>query len=260
MRGVSGGSGPRIPSGGSGGKVDKGAAAAAALIAAGFTIGMIGTEGARYDGWTQVHPAQPVHLIYAGGEQRAIPLYLLSAADLQGVDEAVISENDGRIDRLARAPLDRKGWAWRFDLGTAGGTTYAADQRALGWGVLMSLGYFPLQSFGILLNSTLAGGDDSGISYLNTRLGLEADWLPLALWRFHAGLFGYAGRQWGWSSSFGMGEVSHTGSVLGGGALVEIDLTTRLALLVRGGLLQEYRDQGPSAPAMFLGTVGVSIY
>jgi hypothetical protein len=206
-----------------------------------------------------VHPAQPVHLIYQGGGQRALPLYLLSAADLQGVDEAVISENDGRVDRLARAPLDRRGWVWRFDAGAMGGTTFDA-QRGLGWGALMGLGYFPHQTFGLLLHGTVGAGDHLGTSYNNSRFGLEADWMPLAIGRLHAGLFGYGGRQWGTSSSAAVDKVAHEGWVLGGGALAEVDITTRLALVLRAGALNEFRDQGPSAPPMLLGTLGFSIY
>jgi hypothetical protein len=244
----------------SGGKVDDGAIVALALAGAAFTIGMIGTEGARFDGWTRVHPAQPVHLVYDGGGQRAVPLYLLSPGDLAGVHEAVISENDGRVDRLQRAPLDRRGFVWRFDAGMMGGGTIDR-QPAMGWGALMGLGYFPLQTFGILGTATLAGGDHAGTSYINTRLALEANWIPLSLGRLHLGVFGSAGRQWATSSSATFDRTSHRSWVMGGGALAEIDLTTRLALVLRAGLLRELPDGGgDSAPNIAMATLGFSIY
>jgi hypothetical protein len=243
----------------SAGKVDKSGVAALAIAGAAFTVGMIATEGARFDGWTRVHPAQPIHLVYQTGEQRAVPLYLLSAADLAGAEEAVISENDGRVDRLQRAPLDRKGFVWRFDAGLAGGGTIDR-QPALGWGALMGLGYFPHQTFGLLITGTVAGGDHGGTSYVNSRLALEADWLPLSLGRLHLGAFGTVGRQWAQSSSDTFDKVSHQSWVMGGGGLLELGITTRLALVLRAGLLKDLPDVGPPAPTAMLATVGFSIY
>ena len=263
-RGAPGGGGaaPGTPGGFSGpshGKVDKSSVAALAVVGAAFTVGMIATEGARFDGWTRVHPAQPIHLVYQGGHQRAVPLYLLSAADVAGVEEAAISENDGRVDRLQRAPLDRKGFVWRFDAGLTGGGTIDR-QPALGWGALMGLGYFPHQTFGLLVSGTVAGGDHGGTSYINSRLALEANWLPLSLGRLHVGAFGMAGRQWAQSSSDLFDKVSHESWVMGGGGLLELDITTRLALVLRAGLLKEMREVGPSGPTAMLATVGFSVY
>lgn len=263
-RGLPGGAAPaRAPVGAfslpSHGKVDKSGVIALALVGAAFTVGMIGTEGARFDGWTRVHPAQPIHLVYQGGQQRAVPLYLLSSADLAGVQEAAISENDGRVDRLQRAPLDRKGMVWRFDGGLAGGGTIDR-QPALGWGVLMGLGYFPHQRFGLLVTGTVAGGDHNGTSYVNRRLQLEANWLPLSLGALHLGAFGTAGRQWAESSSDTFDRTAHESWLMGGGALVELGITTRLALVLRGGLLKDSPDRGLSAPTAILTTVGFSVY
>lgn len=264
VRGAPGGGGPapgkpggfNVPSQG---KVDKSGVAALAVMGAAFTVGMIATEGARFDGWTRVHPAQPVHLVYQGGQQRAVPLYLLSAADLTGVEEAAISENDGRVDRLERAPLDRKGLVWRFDAGLVGGGTIDR-QPALGWGALMGLGYFPHQTFGVLVTGTVAGGNHGGTDYINGRLALEANWLPLSLGRLHLGAFGMVGRQWAESSSDAFDKVSHGSWVTGGGGLVEVGITTRLALVLRAGLLKDMPDVGPSAPTAKLATLGFSIY
>lgn len=264
VRGAPGAGGP-APAPGGGGfnpshtKVDKSGVAAMAILGAAFTVGMIATEGARFDGWTRVHPAQPIHLVYPGGQQRAVPLYLLSPADLTGVEEAAISENDGRVDRLQRAPLNRKGLVWRFDAGLAGGGTIDR-QPALGWGALMGLGYFPHQTFGLLINGTVAAGDHGGTSYTNGRLALEANWLPLSLGPLHLGVFGMAGRQWAQSSSDTFDKVSHESWVAGGGGLLELELSTRLALVLRAGLLKDLPDVGPSAPTPMLATVGFSVY
>jgi hypothetical protein len=51
--------------------------------------------------------------------------------------------------------------------------------------------------------------------------------------------------------------------VMGGGALAEVDLTTRLALVLRAGLLRELPDGaggGDSAPNIAMATLGFSIY
>ena len=253
-RGVGGGG-----AGSSGAKADKDALIALAVVGAAFTIGMIATEGARFDGWTRAHPAQPLHLIYNDGNQRAIPLYLLTQNDLAGVQEAVISEADGRVDRLGRAPLDRKGFAWRFDGGAMGGSL-SDGTRGLGWGVAMGLGYFPTQTFGLLLNGTVAAGTAGEMDYTNGRFGLEANWLPLSVGRLHVGAFGLGARQWGADSSATLDKVTWPSWLLGGGALVELELTTRLALLLRGGVQQEIRESGSAAPPLMMATVGFSIY
>ena len=242
-----------------GGKVDKDSLAVLAIAGVAFTVGMIATEGMRYDGWTRVHPAQPVHLIYQDGNQRAVPLYLLSPADLQGVSEAVISENDGRIDRLARAPLDRKGFAWRFEGGAVGGIL-PDRSTSLGWGFGMSAGYFPTQTFGFLLNLTLAGGTKGATDYINVRYGLEANFMPIALGRLHLGLFGSVAGQSGAVSSDTTPRTNFAGWIVGGGAQAELDLTTRLALTLRGGVYQEVRGTGSSAPPVMMLTAGFTVY
>jgi len=59
-------------------------------------------------------------------------------------------------------------------------------------------------------------------------LAAELQFLPLSIWRLHFGGFGHVGTQWASDS-----EGKRSGLALGGGALIELALTTRLALNFR---------------------------
>jgi hypothetical protein len=108
-----------VPSGGGGGNGDELVvyAVIAIAVASMAVIGLGATEGMRFDGDVALPPGQLVYLQQNGGE-RPVPLHLLTPADLAGVDEALVRDDEGYgLWRLERAPLDRQGFAFKVDLG-----------------------------------------------------------------------------------------------------------------------------------------------
>jgi hypothetical protein len=227
-----------------------------AVAAVAFTIGSVATEGARFDGTAAVHPAHPLHLVYRDGSQRVTTLWELTPQDTAGVSEAVLSQKEGPIMEGARAPLNRQGFAWRLDGGMAGNTLPKGEHTS-GPGMNLGLGYFPLPWFGFLLNTQVGGGTLEGRNVLNTRLGMEANAFPLALGRLHLGAYGQIHHAWlEADTAAGSGETRsrQTWSASVGG-LLELDLTTRLALIGRVGETFDAALDGhtPRAPSIMLG-------
>ena len=195
--------------------------AVAIMAAAGLAV----TEGIRYDGFVQLHPAQPVHLKNDGGEVRAVPLDQLTPADVAGSSEAAIKDDEAWGFRFAgRRPLDRKGMAFKVELGSL--DSLCACYSAAGLASNIQLGYFPHQRVGLLGTLTLGGGT-SALEHTFQRhsVNLEAQAFPLNLWRLHLGAFGHVGYQLA-SDELG----TRDGQAWGGGAILEIALSTRLAL------------------------------
>jgi hypothetical protein len=85
-------------------------------------------------------------------------------------------------------------------------------------------------------------------------VALEAQAFPLRLGRLHLGLFGSGGM------ALGAGpELAPTsGPAMGGGLLVEIDLATRLALTLRGGVTTAQLAGAWSSAAVL--AMGLAIY
>ena len=63
----------------------------------------------RYDGWVAVDANHPLHLFYGGGLGRVVPLAQLGPADLIGLQNAVLVEDDGHVEPLRPVPLPTAG-------------------------------------------------------------------------------------------------------------------------------------------------------
>lgn len=254
-----GGTSPRgnLPSKVSG---DKDTAILLAVAAVAFTVGSIATEGARFDGTAAVHPAHAVHLVYPGGAQRITTLWELAPQDTVNVSEAVLSQKEGPIVEGERAPLDRQGFAWRLDAGLVG-NTLPTGEHVGGPGMNLGLGYFPLPWFGLLLASQVGGGTLDGRNVLDVRLGLEANAFPLALGRLHLGGYGQITNAWlEADTAQGSGEtISRQTWSASAGGLLELGLTTRLALVGRVGETFDGAVNGKT-PHALSATLGFSVY
>jgi hypothetical protein len=198
--------------------------AVAVMAAAGLAV----TEGIRYDGFVQLHPEQPVHLRRSGGGQYSVALDRLTPADLAGSEEAVVRDDEAWGFRFAgRRPLDRRGFAFKVDLGSL--TSLCACYSAAGLASNVQLGYFPHPRVGVLATLTLGGGTSAlAHTFQRHSANLEAQAFPLHWWRLHLGLFGHGGYQIA-RDEFG----TRDGPAWGGGAILEIALATRLALTGR---------------------------
>jgi hypothetical protein len=247
-----------LPRGGGGGKDEVVVVAiiivaVAVLAAAGLAV----TEGLRYDGAVRMFAGQPVHLTDADGEERTVALGDLVPADAaQSVSAEVMDDEGWGLRVLDRRPLDRKGFAFKVDVGSLQslGTGYSAT----GVGSNIQFGYFPLHSLGVLANLSLGGGSDPlGHTFQRHSVSGEVQWFPLDLWHFHLGAFGHAGMQYAKDAAANW----RAGPALGGGLILEISLTTRLALMIRGDwTTARTAPDGKSWADSALITGGLAIY
>ena len=229
------GSGPLGGSGGwnlGGGDGDDLAAIAFVVVLLAIFVaaptGLAVTEGIRYDGFVQLHPEQPLHLKTSTGTDRTIPLAALTPTDLAATQEAVVMDDEGfgfRFDH--RRALDRKGLAFKVDFGSL--RLPCACYSATGLASNLQLGYFPHHRFGLLGTVTVGGGTNAlNQTFQRDATNIEAQYFPLDLWRVHLGGFGHGGVQRASDD-----QSARTGPAFGGGAILELALTTRLALTGR---------------------------
>jgi hypothetical protein len=259
-RGYGGGGGGRPgggmrPGGGSGksGKLAADDSKAWLVLAAVVAVALAATEGARYDGWVQMHPMMPVHLFGPNGEYMVVPLAQMTPELAAWADHAVVRETEGPWAEEGRAPLDREGFTYGLLFGTAQMPTANKDKGA-GFQGHIQLGYFPLQQFGLQLDIGLGSRqNEQGLTVFDGRYALEADIFPVALGVLHAGLFGEVGKAQRIEDRTPVaGDKS--GNLFGGGLLLQLDLTTRLALTGRLGYMNVMGEGATE------GLLGLSIY
>jgi hypothetical protein len=262
-----GGGGISLPSGG-GGKGGGGDGAEAlvvlavvAVVAATVaTIALAASEGARFDGHAELAPEQPIYL-KTGDREQVVALGDLTPDQAARADEAIVKDDEGYgMRHLDRAPLDRTGGVFRFDLGA--GLFTLGDARASGLSAHIQGGIYPTPTFGLVLDLGLgtgtidpccAGPLAASGALARHSLGLEAQLLPLGLGPLHMGIFAGGG----FALARGAG-IDESGPVASGGALIELDLTSRMALAVRAGASQAWLDGETSSTGTL--TAGLAIY
>jgi len=206
-------------------------------IAAGAAVVLAATEGARYDGWVQLHPMQPVHLWGPGG-YAVMPLAAIDPATAAWADRAVVRPSEGPWTPQGRAPLDRAGWSYSVLLGAATSTSSEGD-RGIGTSGRVQLGYFPVHAFGLQLDWGFSARDNVvGETLFDNRLGLEATFAPFDAGPVHAGVYGGVALADRFEDGVRDGRSHDT--ALSGGALLQLGLTTRLALTGRFGASRAY--------------------
>jgi hypothetical protein len=223
------------------------------LIAASVVaVGLAATEGARFDGWAQLHPMHPVHLFGWDGGYTRMPLAHVTPETAQWARRAVVRESEGPWQPLERAPLNRKGWTYSVLLGTSE-VPLASGDPTRGFLGHIQFGHFFTGEVGLLVDIGLGWADDPfGNVVYDARNALELQYLPLDLGIVHGGVFGQAGigRRLDDSAA---GEDA-VGYLAGGGALLQLELSTRLTITGRAGFAQAY---GESISDL---TLGLSIY
>jgi hypothetical protein len=221
------------------------------VLAAIAAVALAATEGARYDGWVRMHPMQPVHLFGHHGEYTWMPLAHITPDVAAWTDHAVVRDDEGPWEPLGRAPLNRVGFTYSLLLGSGQIALEGADPIT-GFTSHIQFGYFPAQQVGLQFDIGYGWADDElGNTIFDGRAGLELDVLPLDVGILHGGVFG----QLGISSRSDDGlDTNDSNGVFGGGALAQIELTTRLAITLRAGMVRAYGEN----LAEFTG--GVSVY
>lgn len=252
---------PRLRGGGSGAsggkaqtqaKLEAEDAAYWVIVAGLVAVGLAVTEGARFDGWAELHPMHPVHLYGRNGEYAWVPLAQLTPETAGWARQAVVVEDQGPWRPLERAPLDRQGWTYSVLLGTSE-VPLASGDTTRGFLSHIQLGHFFTRELGVLLDIGLGWATDPlGNTVFDSRNALELEYLPVAVGRLHGGVFGELGLGRRFDDSPAGSDLY--GTVLGGGALLQLELTTRLAITGRAGIAMAYGETISDL------TVGLSIY
>lgn len=217
------------------GNVDK-LLVVAVVVGVAVGVALAASEGVRYDGQVAVHPRHPVHLKYSSGARRTVALDELTPEHLRGIDSAALSGREGAGMWLrGGAPLNRVGFSYQFG---GGNDTLALpglrDYQSFGF--RFALGYYPLRQLGILGESRIQREDTGGNNFYNVRLGLEAQWYPIELWRrLHLGAYAGGGRAFSASAGATIPVTNVEQPYVSFGALAEFEVATRLGLTFRWG-------------------------
>lgn len=257
---LGGGGGQRGGGGGGGGGDEAAVLAVVVVVVVAIAVlaatSLVVTEGLRFDGHVQLHPEQIIHLVGADGGERPLTLATLTPADAAGAREAVVKDDEDFGLRFGpRRPLDRQGAAFKVDVGSL--DSLCACYSATGLASNIQLGYFPHHRFGLLLSLALGGGR-SALDHMFQRhsVNLEAQFFPLEWWRIHVGGFGHGGLQVAYDEG---GE--RDGLAWGGGAILEIELTTRMALTGRFDVTRaRTAPDGRGWANLSMLTAGIAIY
>jgi hypothetical protein len=224
-------------------------AAAAIVLVASAEI-----EGSRYDGYAQLHPMQPVYLFGKDGGTAMMPLAWIDPDTAQWADRAIVRSSEGPFRELGRAPLDREGFTYAL-LGGVGSYKSVDGSVANGPASSIQFGYFFNQRVGLVATTFLGWRDNAtGQTLFDSRYTLEVQGYPVELGRVHLGLYGGAGAAYRWED-YGPNTYGDAGSAaVVGGALVQLDINTRVALTGRLGMTDAHDEL--MTDALF----GLSVY
>lgn len=257
--GASSGGGAR-PGGGWGpsGKMATDDAKAWLFIGAIIAIASAGTEGARYDGWVDVHPMQRVHLYGPYGEYMQVPLAQLSPEHSRWAAAAYLRSDEGPWSPQGRAPLNRVGFTYNFYLGQSAITSYNGETEP-GFGGRLQFGFFPIQQLGLLLDVGMYFRDNElNLDVYDGRTGFEVDFYPVTLGRLSLGGFAQIGFQRriedGGPTQGGGVSRDDEAVLFTGGGLVQLEITTRLALTGRAGWVRTFDENA------YEFALGLSVY
>jgi hypothetical protein len=171
----------------------------------------------------------------------------------------VVRPNEGPWRPIERAPLSRQGLTYGM-YGGSGSLRSADGTLAMGPAWTVQLGVFPTQQLGLLASVFFGWRDNQlGATLFETRTTAEVQYLPVQLGILHAGLYGGAGIAHRFEDAVRLagdrvvaGDES-TGALVGG-AMLQLDLNTRVALTGRLGIALAHGEQ------MHDVLIGVSVY
>jgi hypothetical protein len=250
------GGGSHISGGGGDGK---GAAIAFLMIAATAMITAAIVEGSRFDGYAKLHPMHPVHLIGHDGGYTVVPLAWLDPGTVAWADKAVVRDGEGPWLELERAPLSRQGLAYGM-YGGVGSLRSADGQTETGPAWTVQLGGFATQQLGIFATVFFGWRDNKyDATLFETRFTGELQYFPVQLGILHAGLYGGAGVARRFEDAIKLAGPTviagdETTLALTGGATLQLELNTRIALTARLGIAAAHGEQMHDA------IIGLQVY
>ena len=250
-RGTPGSSGGHsVPSGGAGD--GKAQAIAILAIAATALVVAAAVEGSRFDGYANLHPMMPVHLFGRDGGYTVLPLAWIDPQTAAWADHAIVRENEGPWQALERAPLDRTGFTYAM-FGGLGSFKSADGTVQNGTATTIQLGVFPEQHVGILGSIFFGWRDNTTNNTLfESRYTLEVQGYPIQTGPLHLGLYGGGGAAYRFEDGVVGGNAGSLALI--GGAMVQLDFNTRLALTARMG--QTYAHDERMSDLM----IGLAVY
>jgi hypothetical protein len=242
-RGGGGGGGGLGKVGGAGNDA-KAAAVVFLVIAATALVTIAVVEGSRFDGHAQLHPMHPVHLFGRDGSYRVMPLAWIDPATAAWTDKAIVRSTEGPWLELQRQPLTRRGWGYSMYGGT-GSFRSINGEKELGPAFSVQLGYHPTNDIGVLANVFVGWRDNVvGETLFESRYTLELQALPVKAGPFHAGLYGGVGLAYRFEDGSKLSRRQDPESLaLTGGAMLQLELHTRIALTARFGLAQAHEER-----------------
>jgi hypothetical protein len=239
-------------SGGGGGGDGKGQAIAILVVAATALVVVAAIEGSQFDGYAQLHPMHPVYLFGRDGGLTMMPLAWLDQETAAWADHALVRSTEGPWNPLERAALSREGLMY----GLYGGIgTYKSADGSSGTGAssTIQLGYFPDQKVGVVGSIFFGWRDNAvGATLFESRYTAEVQGFPVVVGPLHMGLYGGGGAAYRFEDGIPGGNSGSLALI--GGALLQLDVNTRIALTARLGAT--YAHDEPMSDAM----VGLSVY
>jgi len=244
-------------SGGSGSD-GKAAAIAVIILAAVALFAVAGVEGSRYDGYVQLHPMQPVHLIGKDGSYTVMPLAWIDPLAAAWTDKAIVRPTDGPWHELGRAPLDRQGPTYGMYAGT-GTLRSALGDNGAGPAFTIQGGYFFNQYVGLLADIMFAWRQNQVDDTLfESRYMLELQVMPLQAGILHAGGYVAGGLAYRFEDNVIGGN--NGSEAYSAGAQLQLDINTRIALTARAGLTKAHEANGFGLDRMTDLIFGLSVY
>lgn len=211
----------------------------AAGIATSAVVAVAIAEGSRHDGWITIPSDAPLLQVSPDGARTWLTLDQLSREQARQGDFYVYDWHDS-VRSLESAPLDRVGFAYSVQMGTAGlNSTRGSLFPGFGWRA--ALGYFPWQTLGFsgglqfAHGSSSSSSDASRITLTSYRFFVQAESTPLALGPFHLGLYAEAGLGTSLEDPLAGPPLRASGLSWGGGGALELELTTRVSANLKGG-------------------------
>jgi hypothetical protein len=239
-----------LPNGTIGGAGKDGKAAAVTFLFAAATALVTAAviEGSRFDGYAQLHPMHPVHLIGRDGSYTVVPLAALDRNAVAWAETAVVRPNEGPWQQLERAPLSREGFTYSM-YGGSGSLRSADGTLGMGPAWTVQLGYFPTQQLGVLASQFFGWRDNKfGATMFESRTTAELQFLPVQLGILHAGLYGGAGVAYRFEDAVKLAgdhviAGNQSSGALVGGAMFQLDVNTRIALTARLGATRAHDEE-----------------